>query len=296
MNQHLAKTLPLIVLLISSRVLQGDDTKADPKIEAQKKAAKENWALLEAGDPAHHETDHLLIFATRSQEPRLKEFGAMLEKYFTVAEKVLQLDPKKEMWPGKLTVYFFAERDEFTAFIRRVERRRLEGDETSTHTVEGDFPRVVTGPPRSKQLANLETYAAEELAAVLLQRKAGPKVILPDWLKYGFGRATTWRIAPREPATVSARKEAIELVFKKQRSVQQIWGGGLEPEEAAVLRPTLADLLAYGPGMSRFPAFVAGFRPTDGQDQRSAEAALQAAGIKVENLAKVWPDFVRNIR
>ena len=285
--------LSVLLIPLTGLPVRAED---DPQAAAQKKAARDNWAALEFGEPVHHETPHLLLYASKPLEGKLKDVGAALEKHYATAEKALQLDPKKEKWPGKLTVYLFAERAEFTAYVRRVEKRRLDEEETSVHMVAGDFPRVAAGPPRSKQAVNLEMHAAEELAAALLQRKAGAKTPLPDWLLVGFGRATTWRVYPREKATTDARREAIALVINKKRTPQQVWGGGIEAEEAAVLRPMLADLLAYGPGSSRFPALVLGFRPAEGQERRSTEQALEAAGIKPDRLAQVWPDFVRNLR
>ena len=70
-------------------------------------------------------------------------------------------------------------------------------------------------------------------------------------------------------------------------------------ELAKHLAPLLdckADLLAYGPGSSRFPQLVAGFRPEENDQRRSIEQALGSAGIKVEKLDKVWPEFVRTMR
>jgi hypothetical protein len=289
--RKLFQTGLLALLLFGSVSLAAED----PKVAAQKKAAQENWAALDLGEPVHHETPNLLLYASKSEEAKLKDMGVTLEKYYAAA-KAVQLDAKKEMWPGKLTVYLFADRDEFTSYLRRVEKRRLDEDETGLHTVEGDFPRVAAGPPRSKQTVNLAMHAGEQIAAALLQRKAGVKTPLPDWLMVGFGRATSWRVHPRDKATSDARREALVLVVNKQRTAQQVWSGSLEAAEATVLRPTLADLMAYGPGSSRFPAFVTGFRPDEGQERRSTEQALEAAGIKSENLAKVWPEFVRNPR
>lgn len=284
------------VVLLLAVVAAGAADDADAKLAAQKKKAQQDWAQLEAGEPAHHETEHLLVFASKPLEGKLKDIAAVLEKHYTTAAEVLALDPQKELWPGKLTVYLFVERDEFTSYIRRVARRRLDAEETGGHAVAGEFPHVFAGPPRTKQAVNLELYAAEELAVALMQRKAGPRTPLPEWLLRGFGRATTWRVGPREPATTSARRDAIQLVNGKKRTAQQVWSGSLVPEEAVVLQPTLADLLAYGPGRSRFPALLAGFRPEEGQERRSTEQALEAAGLKPDRLEKVWPDFVRNLR
>src|SRR5262245_39116009 len=100
------------VLLFASFAAGAD---GDARLAAQKKTAQENWALLEAGEPGFHETPHLLLCASKSMEGKLKGVGETLEKHYAMADGVLKLDPK-ELWPGKLTVYLFAERDEFTAF------------------------------------------------------------------------------------------------------------------------------------------------------------------------------------
>ena len=142
---------------------------------------------------------------------------------------------------------------------------------------------------RPQVVAALALHQAR--AATVLRRHLGHA-----WLLAGFGRATTWRLGPREKPTLDARREALAWVATKRRTAGQVWRGEVEAEEANALGATLADLLAYGPGASRFPGFVAGFRPGDGQERRSTEQALEAAGIKIENLEKVWLDFVRNPR
>jgi hypothetical protein len=281
----------LAVLTVSSAQAQDD-----AKLAAQKKAAADNWTKVEAGEPAHLETDHFLIHAAKPLEGQLKDVGAMLEKYYTTAAKALQVKEPKELWPGKLAVFLFDDREDYNTFVRRVERRRMERDESSSHRVEGDFPHASAAPSAAAGGPGIGQQAAEEAAAAILQRKAGNQVILPGWLMLGFGRATTWRVSPREAPTAKARAQAIDLVLTQKRSARAVWNGELTPEESLVLSPSLADMLAYGPGANRFPSFVTGFRPEEGQERRSTDQAMEAAGIVPANVEKHWPSFVRYLR
>src|SRR6266700_4141540 len=128
-----------IVLLGAAR--PADDGEA-AKIGAQKKTAETAWALLEIGDFAHLETAHLLVYAPKAYEKKLKDTGASLEKQRDLIVKALALDPKEDPWPGKLTVYLLSEREQFTSFIRRVEKRRQESEEVGSFVTESNQPHV----------------------------------------------------------------------------------------------------------------------------------------------------------
>src|SRR5437879_6177748 len=117
MRMSLTTSLAAAFFLITGTAW-ADET-AD-KVAAQKKAAEENWAQLDAGESVHLETAHLLIYAPKSMEKKLKDLGATLEKHQEIARKALGYDEKTQPWPGKLTIYLFTEREVFTAFLRRV--------------------------------------------------------------------------------------------------------------------------------------------------------------------------------
>src|SRR5262245_55880674 len=183
----------------------------EAKLAEQKKTAEGNWATVGAGDPAHVETAHLLIYAPKSFEKRLKDLGALLEKQHEQAHKALALD-KEEPLPGKVAVYLLPERTQFTAFVRRVEKRRLDPEDCGSHQLEGDSPHVAAGPPQEKTDPAVEAQAGEQIAQALLVKKAGRTVPLPNWLRTGFGRATAYRAAPRDRAVVEERKKAAALL------------------------------------------------------------------------------------
>src|SRR5262249_15848509 len=160
---------------------------------------------------------------------------------YGLAAKALQVKSKEEIWPGKLTVYLVPDRERFAAFIRRVEKRRVEEEDAGSRAVEGDVPHVAVTGPRGKTGPNLESPASIQMAAALLQRKAGVSVPLPEWLVLGFGRATVWRTMPADKAVQSERRLARTSIAGKGRTPADVWGGTLEAEEAVVLRASLAE-------------------------------------------------------
>ncbi len=107
------------ILILAAGMLRADD--AANKTAARKKAAEAAWAEAGAGDFSHLETTHLLIYAPKDWEKRLKDLGKSLEKHFDQAVGALGFDEKAGPLPVKATVFVFADRVHFGAFVRRVE-------------------------------------------------------------------------------------------------------------------------------------------------------------------------------
>jgi hypothetical protein len=285
----LTHALP-ILLLLSGSAARADE--AAEKLEAQKKAAQENWDGLEIGPPAHLATTHLLVYAPKTYDKKLKDIGASLEKYYEQACKPLGYE-KAEPWPGKLAVYLLPEREDFTKFIRRVEKRRIEAEDAGSHRVEDDLPHAVAGPPRAKTDPSVEGQAGEQIAAALLVRKTGTKVPLPGWLLSGFGRATGYRTRPSDRAVLDERRRTAALV-KKGHKAGEIWGSTLEADDAPLLEASLADFLAYGPGQSKFVALLEAFRPGENEDRKTTEQALTGISLPVDRLDARWREWTAN--
>jgi len=282
----------VLVLLLGAAGLRAADD-ADDKLAEQKKAAEANWGLLDLGEPAKHETAHLLLYGPAAYEKRLQGWGTLLEKQYDTAGKGIGLDPKDEKWwPGKLAVYLFAERENFTTFVRRVEKRRLDASESGTYEVISDVPHVAASPPRAKGEPAVEVQAAQQLAAAMLHRKAGPKVPIPDWVLSGFGRATYDRTVPA--AGSADRAQAARLV-KAGRTAMDVWGA-LDADEAVVLQASLVDFLAYGPGAAKFLGFAAAFEPEENMEKKTAWQALDAVSLKPDGLNKAWQTWVQRPR
>lgn len=282
--------LALPLLLVACPAAFADE--AADKLAAQKKNADENWEALEAGPAAHLETAHLLVYAPKSFDKRIKEVGAALEKYYEQACKPLGYE-KDAPWPGKVAVYLLPEREDFTKFIRRVEKRRVEAEDAGSHLVEGDFPHAAGGSPRAKTDPAVEGQAGEQLATAMLVKKTGTKVPLPGWLLNGFGRATGYRARAGDKAVAEERRKAAALV-KKGHKAAEVWGTTLEAEDAPLLEASVADFLAYGPGQSKFIALLEAFRPEENQEKKTTEQALEGISLPVDRLNNRWREWAAN--
>jgi hypothetical protein len=260
------------------------------KIAAQKKAAQANWEKVEAGDMAHLETKWLLIYAPASMEKNLKTVGPLLEKHIELAAKALGYDLKELPWSGKLTVYLFAEQAHFAAFARRVEKRRVRAETSSWGSQEAGM-HVAVSPAKGRTNVPLSLQAGEQLANLLLGLKAGTKTPLPGWLATGFGRATCWRVSPTIKSTVSERRQAATLA--RSHSSSDLWYAKVEGEEADVMAASVADFMAYGPGASRFPKFVEGFKLEDNMQERTTDQALTAANLSAAKINQLWKTWAQ---
>ena len=279
-------TLLLAAALSLTAAARADEDTA-AQVAAQKKKAQANWEAVEAGPAATLETKHLLLYAPKAMEKRLKAVGTLLEKHYDLASSALGVDPKEGPWPGKLAVYLFPEREQFGAFVRRVEKRRLLPEQATAFSVANDEDlHAAALPSRAKGGPPLEGQAGAAIAQALLARKAGKDTPLPAWLVVGFGRATYYRAAPADRAVQAERRQARAL--SRNRGPADVWDDKLGADEADALRGSLADFLAYGPGSPKFPAFVAGFKPGENMQAKTTAQALDAARLAPDLVTASW--------
>jgi hypothetical protein len=289
---------PLVLILVAFVISPARADEAEEKLKAlvakQKKAAEENWALLEAGEFAQLETDHFLLVAPRSMEKKLKEAGTLLENAYKTGREALKFPEKTEPFKGKLTVYLFTERGQFTAFIRRVEKRKLVSGESASMNAADDALHVASGPPQGKGEWSIEAQAVEQAGGVMIQRRAGLTTVLPEWLLTGFGRAMYYRALPKDTLTQADRRTAARLVVQKKKAAKDIWTGPLEADEAGPLSGALADFFAYGPGAQYFEKLLEGFKPEENVEKKTMDQALEKTKINKDKIDPEWKRWVAN--
>ena len=283
----LAGTLALLTALAGAASAQDDQAK---KVAQQKKTGEAAWTALDTGDPAFAETRHLLVYAPKAMQGRLKTIGALLEKYHDQAIKGTGLDPK-EGYPGKITVYLLPGKEAMTAFSRRVEKRRPRSGEVGSFQADDDKLHAAACAVTGKGVVPVEARAGEKLAELLLQRRAGRGTVLPDWLLNGFGRATSFQVSPREQFVRENRKWI--RVLAKKRDASAIWDSTLEGEEIEPLQGSLGEFLAYGPGRKFFGKFVEGFKPGENMATKTTAQALEEARLTGDKVGKAWKNWVR---
>jgi hypothetical protein len=287
MRWHAVRLLVLAVVIVRlDAVAVADDADV---LKKQKEVALANWKSLYEDDvqPATEETAHLLIYGPASMtQKQLKDVGTGLEARYKLARGCLKVGPKENLWPGKLTVYLVAERRLFSTFMRTIAKQRPSADDSGVFSLAGAQPFVGACPPQTKYDPSLENQAGEQLAAAVLSQRGGGA--LPDWLRAGFGRATSWRAAPN--AHFNDRNAVKRLA--SGRSVNDVWDGKLNAEEAPLLRASLVEFLAYGPGAETFPKFVEAFKPAPNSQPKTVADALKAVRYEPDRLNNRWHSWV----
>jgi hypothetical protein len=262
------------------------DDKPDP-LEARKAAALENWDKIDGGQVVMENTAHFLLVAPKAMSEKLKEPGELFEKLYEQVVKALY-QPKDTPFKGHVTVYLLEKPDQVDKFIRRIEKRRPLGQEHGCFGASDDKLHVAASPPREKGDPPVDVQAAQQIASMMLQRKAGVSTILPYWLVNGFGRATYYRVFPDTMIVKNERGLTANLVRTKKRTAQDVWNATLDGEESVLMNPALADFLAYGPLRMKFLGLIDGFKPGENEDKKTMEQALTSIDVKVDALAKTF--------
>lgn len=251
------------------------------KVNAQKLGKTRPLALFEQ--------DNVLAVGDLP-EVQLQRLALALQKEYVIAIKALGFAGEEKPWPGKLAVYVLSDKDAYASFVRSVEKRSLEPGESFTVDVRRPEPHVAVGPPgRGEPPA--EEQAGRQVAVALLKSRAAPNAVFPEWLRDGFGRATVYRakFPPNQlPARVANREWSAKI--PRRATAAATWDENLSPELRPIFAAQLCDLLAYGPYMEKFPAFVKAFHPIldEKPDPTTMKQALEAAKIDPMALEKAW--------
>ncbi len=140
-------------------------------VAGQHEKALANWKrLYKADKPPQFESAHFLLYG-RITGKELKEVAPVLEKQHEIAVKALEME-SDEPWPGKLAVFFLMERREFNSFVRLVEKRKADDEETASFDIDGEQPHIIVGPADGKTDLSAAGQAGEQMAGALLSKKA----------------------------------------------------------------------------------------------------------------------------
>lgn len=280
---HVASVRWTAALFLLSAVASARADDAENALRRQKAAVAENLKQLQVGAVATVETPDLLLTGTLP-EARLRPLGQTLQRQYATAYKALQFGEDKP-WLGKLTVYVFADRGQFRSFVRQVERRSPDEDESGSHDVKSEAPFVAVGPGKGKDAATPEAQAGLDLAGALLASRV--KVVqLPGWLVEGFGRAT---VTQGTPAAASRKAQVVRL----GRAARDAWNDALPAEQRPAVWAAVADYLFYGKGLISVGDFLLGFRPDEEKPVKTTPDALAAAKLTPEKLEVGFAKWLR---
>ena len=272
----------LVILVLFARATRADE-KADI-LAKQRASAEAKWKKMAFEKmPPLVETANFL-FCTRLNEAKAKALTTALEKQYPAMLKALKFDAESPPWPGKLAVFIFTDRDEFTEFQRKVEKRSPKEDEAAFFDFKGEESQLVIGVPRGGKSEQPEADARHELAKALLARKmrSGEP---PGWIVLGFAEAAAYRAAnPKATGRNPAWKvPALPLAT--------LWTEDIPAKSRLTYAAYVIDYLAFGPLAERFPSFVTALRPDENERAPSMDEALKAINLDTPTLelcARNW--------
>ncbi|CAN5171832.1 hypothetical protein BH11PLA2_BH11PLA2_51740 [soil metagenome] len=265
----------------------------------QKATAEENWKKLGDAKKAIHETNDLLIY-TNLPEAKAKTLGEAAQKTVAAAREALGFAKDETLFPGKLTVYIFADFADLKNFIRKIELRRPEANTNFTQSLRGDTPFIALSPASGAKVNDTELSAevATWTGAAVLNKKLGigPNGNIPEWLQKGFGKAASVRGDKSESrvATHRAKVKAVVLANGgKSVWAKDVWSGTVV-KDADLAAASLVEYLAFGPGQEKFLAFCKVLRPGgDDAPAPTIEDALKAAEWSMEGVDTGWKTWVQ---
>ena len=281
-------TTLVLGICVSCMVLAQDEAK---KPAATKEIAKSVWDKLNAGPSTVFESNKIILMMPKTAEPKAKDITSNLEKYYENAAKSVGYKEDNAPWTGKLMVFIMPEREQFVAFVRRVEKRSPSGDDHGAFGFIEGVPYMVSGPTKPKDFTSSEVQAYKEMGGALLRSKAGEKTPLPDWVVDGFGRAVHWRVQGANNKTVQNDRRKVQIIARKVASVGEIWSGS-DAEATPLLQASVMEFIAFGPQSSKLPDFLKGFIPEENGDAKSAEQALDSSGLVSKNILGAWKIWV----
>ena len=290
--------LPVLAVAVGGFALAADDKETEAAIKKQKETAAESMKLVGVSKPTVVETPALLVYSTLTEE-KTKPVADTAQKAFDAAFKALKIEDKGKLWAGKLTVFVLPERKEFASFVRLIESRKPETDDTHSVKVRGGEPYAVVGAATGAKNpeAAVRDEAAAAAAVALLDQKAGVgsgTFTLPLWLHTGFGKASVMRL-DGNGRLLDAHRTKVKGLFTKARvgtfSAADVWGDA-KPKDAETLTVSLVEYLVYGADAAKFAKFLGGYKPDDMRQNPDTMSALEAADWKAEALDAGWKAWV----
>ena len=265
----------------------------DEEIAKQKETIAANVKKIELPKVAVQETADFFVVSALP-DARAKQLGEALQKAYALSVKALKFEGEERPWKGKLAVYVFPDKDNYRSFVRLVEQRRPESDETSSVSVRSETPHIALFTTKGEATGAIEAEAAAQVAAAVLGRKAGATAKLPAWFQEGFGKIVQLRGDPKAFGAYRAKVRPLLYEAKGKPSavkLKDVWENP-DVRERPLVAASLLEYLVFGPGAEKFPMLLGGFRPGEGNLEPNMPAAIKAAGMNADNLERAWKKWI----
>jgi len=244
----------------------------------REKLAMKNWELGMPGiEVAREQTENFLLLGSFA-ENTLTEYGSVAEQAAGKVASMLKIPANKPLVKGRMTLFFFDQRYDYSEFGKMVEKR--------------DLPRIWRGhwrysivdaygamiPPRAEEY-QLGPLVGQQLAAVTLAGLEG----VPGWFTEGVARVVASRLGSEDPR-VKKWDEELGRVRASMAKADDFLTGKLPVEDSMVASYSFAKfLMADG---KRFDLLLVRLR--EGVDFAVAFSDSEVYGGSPAQVAELW--------
>lgn len=186
---------PNATLEFQLRVRKANKATHEELSKIRDEEAKRNWALGNPGvTPVTIEEDSFRLVGDLPPV-RMKEVAEMAKGIQAKAASALRAPPGKPMYKGRLTIFVFAKRFEYSEFGQMVEKREITADQYGHfhYNVVDGYACVLTNQENDP---NLPLLLAEGFAGSYVETLGKN---LPRWFTIGSGRAVAAKMEARAP-------------------------------------------------------------------------------------------------
>ncbi|MCE9544048.1 MAG: hypothetical protein K8T25_00765 [Planctomycetia bacterium] len=214
---------------------------ASPEVLSRQRAdlATRNWRLAIPDDQAKQVSNDNFLLLGNVSDKRLADAAELAQRQATAIRTALGIPPAEPLVRGRMTLYLFAHRYDYSEFALMVERRGQLPQQQVGHwnyTLVDAYALLV--PPAENTPADDEPYGlaplmTQQIAATVL----AARTTAPRWFAEGVGRALAASAAPADPRVKAWDARLPGLIAEKPK-VEEFLAGKLPPEGA--------DVLSYG--------------------------------------------------
>ncbi len=292
MHRIVIGTLALALGLSTSLVAQDKAAVAKQNESAMASLKRAGFKKLSSA-----ESKSLLVISSLD-ESKAQSIAEAAQKTFDFTHKELKLDSM--LWPGKLTLLFFGDNRELSAYIRVVTQRRPDARDWFAINVRGDAPTaavMVEATPKTKD-AELHAAASTIVAAALLNKKAGTSPTtgsLPEWLQIGFGKLMLTRATGGSTLADYRSKSRTLVVGTRTRPspvrMAEVWSG-VRSKESELVAMSLVEYMMYGTEGDKFASFAGGFKNDENGNAPTIDSVFSTLEWKMDEFELGWKVWV----
>ncbi len=239
--------------------------------------AQANWRLAIPDEAAVElESANFLLMGNVSRE-QLQSLQTIAEQQAEKIESLLNLPPGKPLVKGRITLYAFRQRFDYTEFAMMVEKRRLprEVDGHWRYTIVDAYAALV--PPEDAREVSLQSLLAEQIAGVTLASATAA----PGWFATGTARVIAARLDPGDPR-IAAWKDQTSLAARRVRSADEFLKQQLPAEEQALLSYDLVQNMMKN--AARYRSLMGELR----QGTEFEAAVEKSYGAPLKTIVETW--------